>query len=46
MELSGKMNFPWLMNNVRDKHTGQLLAEGEEKLILDWKGKKVKEETC
>ena len=43
VELAGKMNFPWLMSNVRDKHTGGLLAEGERKIILEWKGKKVSE---
>ncbi len=41
IELAGKMNFPWLMSNVRDKHTGGLLAEGERKIVLEWKGKKV-----
>ena len=41
VELAGKMNFPWLMSNVRDKHTGGLLAEGERKIVLEWKGKKV-----
>ena len=41
VELAGKMNFPWLMSNVRDKHTGGLLAEGERRIILEWKGKKV-----
>ena len=41
VELAGEMNFPWLMSNVCDKHTERLLAEGKEKIILDWKGKKV-----
>ena len=41
VELAGTMNFPWLMSNVCDKHTGRLLAEGKRKLILEWKGKKV-----
>ena len=43
VELADKMNFPWLMSNVRDKHTGQLLADGERKIVLEWKGKKVSE---
>ena len=46
VELAGKMNFPWLMSNVRDKHTGGLLAEGERKIILEWKGKKVSKKIC
>ena len=41
VKLAGKMNFPWLMSNVRDKHTGGLLAEGERTIILEWKEKKV-----
>ena len=45
VEVAGKMNFPWLMSNVRDKHTEQLLAEGERKIILDWRGKKVSGKT-
>ena len=43
VELAGTMNFPWLMSNVCDKHTGRLLAEGKRKLILEWKGKKVRD---
>ena len=43
VELADKMNFPWLMSNVRDKHTGQLLADGKRKIVLEWKGKKVSE---
>ena len=43
VELADKMNFPWLMSNVRDKHTGRLLADGKRKIVLEWKGKKVSE---
>lgn len=40
-EITGETNFPWLMSNVRDRHTGRLLADGEESLIIEWEGRKV-----
>lgn len=40
-EVTQQMNFPWLMSNIKDRNTGKLLADGLEKLILQWKGKKV-----
>ena len=42
MELAQRMNFPWLMSNVHDKKTGKLLADGREKLVFTWKGRKVR----
>ena len=41
VEIAGETEFPWLMSNVRDRHTGRLLAEGRESLILEWEGRKV-----
>lgn len=44
MRLAGEMNFPWLMSNVKSAATGRLLAEGEEKCIINWQGRKVSDE--
>ena len=41
VEIASQTEFPWLMSNVRDRHTGRLLAEGRESLVLDWEGRKV-----
>ena len=41
VRIAEETNFPWLMSNVRDRHTGQLLADGRESLILNWEGRKV-----
>lgn len=41
VELAQRMNFPWLMSNVHDKKTGKLLADGREKLVFTWKGRKI-----
>ena len=29
------------MSNVRDRETGRMLAEGREKIVLEWQGRKV-----
>ena len=46
VEIARQTNFPWLMSNVRDRHTGRLLAEGKESLIINWGGRKVCRCTC
>ena len=33
--------FPWLMSNVREKATGELLANGHERIVMEWQGRKV-----
>ena len=40
-EVAKEMKFPWLMSNARLHTTGQRLADGHEKLILNWRGRKV-----
>jgi len=42
VSIAGRTSFPWLMSNVRDRKTGRLLAEGWEKLVIEWQGRKVK----
>ena len=42
MDVAREMNFPWLMSNVKDKSTGELLAKGKESFITEWQGKKVR----
>lgn len=44
VSIAHQTQFPWLLSNVRDKATGQLLAEGRESLVMEWEGKKVKGE--
>ena len=39
--IAKQTDFPWLMSNVKDRHTDQLLAEGHESHILVWNGRKV-----
>ena len=41
-EVAKEMAFPWLMSNARLHTTGRRLADGHEKLILNWRGRKVR----
>ena len=41
ISVANRTSFPWLMSNVRDRETGQMLAEGREKMVLEWQGRKV-----
>ena len=41
IEFKNNTNFPWLMSNVKDKLTKTLLADGIEKIIAEWHGRKV-----
>ena len=41
VEIAQETEFPWLISNVRDVHSGRLLAEGRESLIFNWEGRKV-----
>ena len=36
-----RTNFPWLMSNVVDLKTGQPLAGGARKHIVEWEGRKI-----
>lgn len=40
-DVAQQMNFPWLMSNAKLKTTGRRLADGHEKLIINWRGRKV-----
>ena len=40
--LAREMNFPWLMSNVKSAKTGSFLADGKEKHIIVWQGRKVR----
>ena len=42
IEFKRKTKFPWLMSNVQDKLTKTLLAEGIEKIVAEWHGRKVR----
>lgn len=39
--LAKEMEFPWLMSNARLHSTGKRLADGLEKLVIPWRGRKV-----
>ena len=41
IQFKKQTKFPWLLSNVADDLTDDLLAEGVEKLMLDWHGRKV-----
>lgn len=41
IEFKKRTNFPWLMSNVKDKLTKTLLADGVEKIVCDWYGRKI-----
>lgn len=41
IDFKNKTNFPWLMSNVKDKLTKTLLAEGIEKVVATWHGRKI-----
>lgn len=41
IEFKKRTNFPWLLSNVKDKLTKTLLADGVEKIVCDWYGRKV-----
>ncbi|XP_065064336.1 trifunctional nucleotide phosphoesterase protein YfkN-like [Rhopilema esculentum] len=41
IQFKKQTKFPWLLSNVADDLTDDFLAEGVEKLLLDWQGRKV-----
>jgi len=41
IEFKKQTKFPWLMSNVGDKLTKTLLADGVEKVVAEWHGRKV-----
>ncbi len=41
IDFKNATKFPWLLSNATDNLTGDFLAEGVEKLLLDWQGRKV-----
>ena len=41
LEFKNATTFPWLLSNVIDDFTGDFLADGKEKLLIDWHGHKV-----
>ncbi|XP_030620769.1 5'-nucleotidase-like [Chanos chanos] len=40
-ELTPQMNFPWLLSNVYDRFTSQMLGHGVENTIVTWNGLKI-----
>ena len=42
IDFKNQTKFPWLLSNVIDDISGDLLAEGLEKLLIEWQGKKVR----
>lgn len=42
IDFKRKTTFPWLMSNVEDKLSKSLLAEGVEKVVAEWHGRKVR----
>ena len=41
IEFKNQTTFPWLLSNVIDNISENLLAEGVEKITMQWGGKKV-----
>eukprot|EP00794_Sanderia_malayensis_P018960 gene18960-20866_t len=41
LEFKNATMFPWLLSNAIDNLTGDFLADGVERLLLDWQGRKV-----
>lgn len=41
LEFKKNTKFPWLMSNVEDKLTKTLLADGVEKIVAEWHGRKI-----
>ena len=41
IEFKNQTGFPWLLSNVVDNICEELLAEGIDKIMIEWQGKKV-----
>lgn len=42
LDFKKETKFPWLLSNVVDDISGTILAEGVEKILMEWQGKKVR----